>query len=206
MNKIFIEAQKKDTSECNFLKTILTKNFPDKTVEFVCMNGIGNLFNESILNQMQQAIEDGDSVIVLLDADTMAKGYGFAARKNEVEDKMSAKGVRFPLFLYPNNGDDGDIETLMEQLARKDIHQIWWDCFEDYEKCIGDAKDENGAPCYNLPNRKAKLHTYINSQQLKSKQRFKLGSGNWLFDNINYWDISRQEIQPLIEFLGTNLK
>lgn len=206
MNKIFIEAQKKDTSECNFLKTILNKYFPDKAAEFVCMDGVGNLFNESNLNQILQAIEDGDGVIVLLDADTKAKGYGFAARKKEVDDKMTAIGICFPLFLYPNNEDDGDIETLMEQLARKDIHQIWWDCFEDYEKCIGSAKDENGDTYYNLPNRKAKLHTYINSQQLKSKERSKLGSGNWLFDNNNYWDISRQEIQPLIEFLGTNLK
>ena len=42
MNKIFIESKKEQTAECNFLKAILAKFFPDKAVQFVCMNGVGN--------------------------------------------------------------------------------------------------------------------------------------------------------------------
>ena len=44
MNKIFIEAKDKRTSEYYFLKTILNQFFPDKEVDFIPMNGIGNLF------------------------------------------------------------------------------------------------------------------------------------------------------------------
>ena len=77
MNKIFIESKKEQTAECNFLKAILAKFFPDKAVQFVCMNGVGNLFNETNRNQMNQAIVDGDQVIVILDADTKEKGFGF---------------------------------------------------------------------------------------------------------------------------------
>ena len=50
MNKIFIESKKEQTAECNFLKAILAKFFPDKAVQFVCMNGVGNLFNETNRN------------------------------------------------------------------------------------------------------------------------------------------------------------
>lgn len=60
MNKIFIEAKDKRTSEYYFLKTILSQFFPDKEVDFIPMNGIGNLFHEAILNQMSLAQDSGD--------------------------------------------------------------------------------------------------------------------------------------------------
>lgn len=44
MNFIFIEAKNANTSECNFLKAVLSKHFVDKSVEFICMDGVGNLF------------------------------------------------------------------------------------------------------------------------------------------------------------------
>jgi len=206
MNKIFIEAQKEDTSECNFLKAILHKYFPDKKVGFVCMNGVGNLFNETNRNQMEQASDEGNNVIVLLDADTPAKGYGYIARLSEINNKKNEFGLNFPLYLYPDNSNDGDVENLMEELARKDLHQEWWNCFEDYEKCVGGVKTLAGECRYELPNRKAKLHTFINSQKLNNSQRRKIGSGAWLFDDLNYWDLSRPSVQPLLNFLAENLQ
>lgn len=205
MNKIFIEAGHQKTSEYNFLKTILVKNFPGKNVEIICMNGVANLFSEAILNMIRQAADDSDKVLVIVDADFPNKNWGFAKRKQDVMEQMKAKNVFFPFFIYPNNHDDGDVETLMESLARKDLHKDWWGCFEDYETCVGGAKDEEGNPKYNLPNRKAKLHTYISSQSLSKKQRDKIGVGSWLFDDVNYWDLSREELKPLISFLRNNL-
>lgn len=58
---------------------------------------------------------------------------------------------------------------------------------------------------YAIPNRKAKLHTYISSQKLNNASRRKLGSGQWLFNDQNYWDLSRPELQPLVNFLKNNL-
>ncbi len=49
MNLIFIEAKNANTSECNFLKAVLSKHFVDKSVEFICMDGVGNLFQKSII-------------------------------------------------------------------------------------------------------------------------------------------------------------
>ena len=113
--------------------------------------------------------------------------------------------LSFPLFIYPNNNDDGDVEVLMESLVRKDLHQDWWDCFEDYEKCIQGARDTENNLKYNLPNRKAKLHTFISSQQLSNKQRKRLGSGFWLFDVSKYWDFTREELKPLLDFFEANI-
>lgn len=206
MNKIFIEAKNEKTSECNFLKAILRRFFPDKKVGFVCIDGIGNLFNEANINQMRQAVEETDNVLILLDADTPEKGWGFEARKTNVLNQMAKHDIVSPFFLYPDNTSDGDVESLMEALVRKDLHEKWWDCFEDYEKCVGGVKDNNGLKCYNLPNRKARLHTFISSQMLSNEKRNKLGSGNWLFDEAEFWDLTRPALEPLTNFLRANLK
>lgn len=206
MNKIFIEAKHDKTSEYNFLKTLLAQNFRDKEIEFIFMNGVDKLFSETILNQIRQTQDEGDYVLVILDADFPSKGWGFAKRAKDVKEKMQLKGVSFPFFLYPNNQDDGDVEFLMESLARKDIHERWWNCFEDYELCVKGIRDDNGNLKYNIPNRKAKLHTYISSQQLSNKQRDKVGRGCWLFDDKFYWDLSKEELNPLLNFFEKNLK
>lgn len=55
MNRIFIEAKHKNTSEYYFLKAILDRYFPEKVVEFIFMDGVGNLFKEANLNIIAQA-------------------------------------------------------------------------------------------------------------------------------------------------------
>ena len=113
MNKIFIEAKKKETTEYHFIKTILDVFFPKKKVDFIFMDGIGNLYNETILNQMRLAQDNGEQIILLTDADTKEKGVGSAKRKVEIDNGMNAHSLSFPYFIYPNNQDDGDIENLM---------------------------------------------------------------------------------------------
>lgn len=206
MNLVFIEAKNNNTSEYNFIKTVLTNFFADKNIEFVCMNGVDNLFNQTIVNRIRQAQDENNKVLVLVDADWPSKGWGYAKRHNCVENKMAELQIRFPFFIYPNNSDDGDVEVLMETLVCKDLYKDWWDCFEDYEKCVQGATDSEKKQKYNLPNRKAKLHTFISSQQLSNKQRDKIGRGFWLFDDPNYWDFTREELKPLLDFFKEHLQ
>lgn len=206
MTKIFIEAKDKKTSEYHFLEAIINLFLAGKEVDFICMNGIGNLFNETNLNQINLAQESGEQVVVLADADTIAKQQGYAKRKAEIENGMGTHAVSFPYFLYPNNQDDGDVETLMESAARRDLHTVFFDCFEDYEKCVSGTKDESGNPIYNVPDLKSKLNTYMRAQKLPRKYRDRFGSGDWLFDNADYWDLNVATLLPLREFLAMNLK
>lgn len=170
------------------------------------MNGIGNLYNETILNQIKLAQEIGEQVVVLADADTVDKGAGYEKRKAEIENGMATHNVLFQYFLYPNNQNDGDVEELMEDAAQRDLHSTFFDCFEDYEKCVSAAKDESGKLKYNVPNLKAKLHTYMSAQKLSRKLHDRFGSGDWLFDNSNYWNLNVDALQPLKDFFTVNLK
>ena len=206
MTKIFIEAKNNKTSEYHFIQTILNIFFPKMEVEFIFMDGIGNLYNETILNQIKLAQEVGVQVIVLADADTESKGAGHEKRKTEIENGMVTHNVSFHYFLYPNNQDDGDVEKLMENAVRRDLHSTFFDCFEDYEKCVSCVKDEFGELKYNVPNLKAKLHTYMAAQKLPRRLSNKFGLGDWLFGNQNYWNLDVEALQPLKEFLETNLK
>lgn len=206
MTKIFIEAKSKDTSECHFLQTIINISFPKIEVDFIPMNGIGNLFKEAILNQIKVAQENCEHVIVLADADTVAKHYGFAKRKEEIDNGIVTNAVSFPYFLYPNNQEDGDVEILMEAAARRDLHEVFFGCFNDYEVCVSGVKDELGNSRYNVPNLKNKLHTYMAAQKLSRKYRDRLGKGDWLFENKDYWNLDIDALKPLKEFLEANLK
>ncbi|MCR4799224.1 MAG: hypothetical protein K5860_01820 [Bacteroidales bacterium] len=206
MTNIFIEAKDEKTSEYYFLTAIINLFFSKEEIKIICMNGLGNLFNETNLNQIKQAQELGEQVIVFADADTVVKGAGNKKRTAEISQGMAIHNVKFPYFLYPDNQHDGDVETLMESAARRDLHKTFFDCFEDYEKCVSGVKDEIGNQKYNVPNLKGKLHTYISAQKLSRRVSNRLGSGDWLFDKNDYWDLNVKELQPLKDFLAKNLK
>lgn len=206
MNKIFIEAKNNKTPEYYFLRTIIDKFFPQMEVGFIFMDGIGNLHNETVINQIMLSIEAGEQVIVFADADTKAKGAGYENRKAEIEKCMKTYNVSFHYFIYPNNQKDGDVEELMEKAARRDLHSTFFDCFEDYERCVSGTKDKSGKSKYNVPNIKGKLHTYMTAQKLPRKLCNRFGSGDWLFENQDYWDLNVAALQPLKDFLTTNLK
>ena len=206
MNKIFIEAKDNKTSEYHFIETIIHTFFPDKEFTIIGIDGIGNLFKEAIINQISLAQDTGEQAIVLVDADTISKGYGYAKRKQDIERGMSENNISFPYFIYPNNSEDGDVENLMLKAARRDLHHIFFDCFEDYEKCVSGLKDDNGEPVYNVPDLKGKLHTYMTAQKLPNRLKRKFGNGNWLFNEERYWNLNIAELEPLKDFFASNLK
>lgn len=204
MNKILIEANNKKTPECCFLRAVLGTMFIHEGIEFVCMGGVGNLFTESIKNQIKQALWDGERIIILADADTEAKGYGYNKRKEEIESRLIKEVGPVPYFLYPDNHSDGDIECLMESTAQRKLHSTFFDCYEDYERCVQGEKNSFGEARYNVPSLKNKLHTYMAAQKLPKKEREKFGIGEWLFENREYWNLEVEELNPLKEFFKMN--
>lgn len=193
MTRIYLETQKEQTSEYCFIKSIINNclEIDDSQFEIVPVNGKDNLRNVAT-KLIETSLEGGRNVIIF-DADNPAKGGGFVARKEFIETFLHTGDIDAEVFLFPNNQDDGDFETLLLRIVQRDKHALFFDCYEDYEKCLGEE--------YEHPNLKGKIFTYVSAQKMTGPQRKKLGQGDWMFDNPEIWDLGSSNLQPLIEFL-----
>ena len=206
MNKIFIEAESKKTSEYYFLEAIIRKFFPAIKVQFIFMKGVDNLFNQPILNEIKKANIEGSQILVLVDADSEENKWGYKRRKDWIEGGMKEHDVSFPYFIYPNNQNDGLVETLMEAAALYAPNKVFFDCYTDYETCLKNSK-------YNIPSLKGKVYAYAEAQTIYDIQKGeriplinKINSGDWLFDNPDYWNLDVENLQPLKDFFKQYLK
>lgn len=67
------------------------------------------------------------------------------------------------IFLFPNNKDIGNLETLLEKTAKyKDV----LNCFDSYENCINGLKKTN--PNINTPAKKSKVYAYMHAFGFKN--------------------------------------
>ena len=178
MVKIYIEGKNKKVPESEFLRAILEHiGVPAEKYEFVHTNGYTSLLdaaNGVNVEIMRANSDSGGTNLVVFDADTTANNGGFAQRQKELLDKGNALGLNFDLFLWPDNEHDGDVEVLMESIARKDLYPEFFDCFSKYEHCISQRKNDKGEPFYTTPNRKGKLHTYFNSLPISNTKKTSL--------------------------------
>lgn len=205
--RIFIETGNKKTPEHNFIHYLLRTIFGDSfttDVEIINVGGKDNLKNAA--NQFAENTNEGGKNLLIFDSDfTGIDNGGYEARKKFLEAKRLELKIEFEMFLFPNNKDDGEFETLLDKIVNKDLHQGYFNCFEAYENCIKSHTDDNGVQKYNTPNLKGKLHTLMTSVKLSKEERDVLGSGQWLFDNKDYWDIDHVELDPLKEFIRNNM-
>lgn len=197
MIRIFLETGKKTTSEYVFINTLMRHVLKVEESEYSidCVNGKDNLHNAA--NKFISYSEDGDVNLIIFDADSPENNGGYNERKQTLTEELQSYGIKADIFLFPNNKDDGDFESLLESLMRIDKHKTFVDCYSDYEKCLGHE--------YVAPNRKGKLFTYISAMPMSKTKRGKLGSGEWRFEDEEYWDLSNEYLQPLISFLERHL-
>lgn len=192
MTYIFLETGKPATSEAVFIKTLIEKlgyNISSNKVEFV--NGYKNLVN--VIPTIKARCAEGGKVVIIFDADSLGNNGGYETRKKEIEEVLGENNAQAELFLFPNNEEDGDFETLLEHLIQKEKHTQMLDCYADYETCLGND--------YVHPNLKGKIFTYISAMKMSSSKRRKLGNGEWMFDNAEYWSLESDYLKPLKAFL-----
>lgn len=212
MIKIFIESGenqairngKKTTNEQNFVEEFIAYHFPtlQKGIDFE-VRGIGgkDQLANFVLPFKDNAIAGGKNLLIF-DADTISNQGGYTVRSNDIFTQKQALGIDFELFLWPNNHDDGDFESLLLQMINP-AHQCLLDCFEGFEKCVG-GNDPNGI-IYKTPDRKSAIYTYINSFIKSQSEEKKMKSGYWFFNDPRYWDLNADAGKPLLEFLRNNL-
>lgn len=202
MTHIFIEAAKAETVEYVFLNFIILTKLSKSKGSYIIhpVDGWTNLYNATNINLMNQAMINKEKVIIVCDADYSSDQHnhgGFEERKRFIENQLLANNLLVPIFLSPNNHDEGDIECLLDQLTQKEEHRQFFDCYKDFEVCLGDN--------YEHPNLKNKLMMYMRGQKLSAKQRKGIGNGDWMFGENRYWDLSKSELTPLLSFLDAHI-
>ncbi|RVZ65876.1 hypothetical protein EC574_00860 [Helicobacter pylori] len=151
-DKVFLEVY------LYFLEDLPIKNFKVKDV-----TGKDNLSKRLL------EIEKYDKTLIIFDAD---KDY--ESNKKEILKVVSKTKQTISeeqIFLFPNNQDDGDLETLLLEIAK---HDEFLKCFEGYLECI--KSKEHYKPIRNI--RKNMLYAYLEVFELQKFFQYKWDTNN----------------------------
>lgn len=206
---IFVEtgipAAKKNnkqyTNEWHFIQQYikhLCSTLADGDIDIIDVGGKDKL--AFFDNQMRDYTRNGDKNLVIFDCDSIANGGGLKKRQDDFEALKKSADIDFDYFLFPNNQDEGAFEDLLLQIINPK-HQGIMDCFSHYEKCVGGQNEAMGGNCYEMPNIKAKVYTYITAFKRNKGDANKVKNGDWNFCNVEYWDLDHAYLMPLKSFL-----
>lgn len=162
-----------------FLKNYLSHI--EKSSLSIYLNQIEGKYNLDEEN-IRSSIDDGYEIIIVFDANENTR--------EEVSEKL--QGLKYNLFLFPDNSNNGNLEDLLEQIILPDKQDIF-ECFKAYKRCL---KERNKG--YQLPDKKAKIYSYkeaLGAFDEKHEEQFK----------PEYWDFDNSALDPLKRFLLENL-
>ncbi len=205
MTHIFIESSSKSSNEYAFIKAVVSRSCKkdlDVHYDIVTVGGKDNR-GDNFKNKLEDHDCQNEKNLIIFDADFKENGGGFKQRFKELEAEIKRTTKKFELFLFPDNGDDGTFENLLEDIINP-AHVCLLDCFEKYENCIKEINDKKGK--YQNPNQKAKMYAYRSmfKESNKKNEAFK-NKGDWDFSNEEYWNLDSDALNPLKKFLKTHL-
>ncbi|MCQ2669304.1 hypothetical protein JT197_00415 [Helicobacter pylori] len=132
---------------------------------------ISGEFPEKIRKILNNEHQTYKQVCIIFDADkkeSQESDAGFDNKLKYIREKFKEKRIDFPreqIFLFPNNQDDGDLETLLSEIAK---HTKILKCFEGYLECI--KNKEHYKPIKNI--RKSKWYAYLEALGLENLDIF----------------------------------
>lgn len=158
-----------------------------KTINFKIIEVGGNkkLASNTNIKKYKDNIEEVEKVKIIFDADNdleLAKEN----IKNQLGEELFDK---CEIFLIPNNKDKGNLETLMENIAKE---KCVLQCFDNYTECLKTLQNKNRD--IRLPTKKSKIYAY------KYSFGYNNGDKNYKIDNT-YFDLDNEYLTPLKEFL-----
>ncbi|MCQ2685095.1 hypothetical protein JT192_02680 [Helicobacter pylori] len=151
-DKVFLEVY------LYFLEDLPIKNFK-----------VQNIKGKDNLSKRLLEIEKYDKTLIIFDAD---KDY--ESNKKEILKVVSKTKQTISeeqIFLFPNNQDDGDLETLLLEIAK---HDEFLKCFEGYLEYI--KSKEHYKPIRNI--RKNMLYAYLEVFELQKFFQYKWDTNN----------------------------
>ncbi|MGT0085037.1 DUF3226 domain-containing protein [Helicobacter pylori] len=160
--KILIYTEGK--SDRNFLGWYLSFLKYKDHFDIFDIEGKDKLISDEFLEKIDKILKNKHQtykqVCIIFDADkkeSQESDVGFDNKLEHICKELKEKRIDFPreqIFLFPNNQDDGDLETLLLKIAN---HKEFINCFKSYLDCI--KKKEHCKPIKNI--RKNMLYAYL---------------------------------------------
>ncbi|MGL2601341.1 DUF3226 domain-containing protein [Helicobacter pylori] len=133
--------------------------------DIIHVEGKDKLFSDEFYEKIESILTNNNprykQVCIIFDADIKEENQesdaGFDNKLKHIRKEFKEKGIDFPkeqIFLFPNNQNDGDLETLLLEIAE---HDDFLKCFEGYLECI--KSKEHYKPIKKI--RKSKWHAYL---------------------------------------------
>ncbi len=182
-------------------------HFDQAHFDIIYVEGKDKLFSDEFCKRIENILKNKNQehrqVCIIFDADIKKENQesdaGFDNKLKHIREKFKEKGIDFPreqIFLFPNNQDDGDLETLLSEIAN---YKEFINCFESYLDCI--KKKEHYKPIKNI--RKSMWYAYLEA----------LGLENLTKTNIDVFDSKgkikeryKEEYEKLKEVIDFNSK
>jgi hypothetical protein len=177
-----------------FLEDYLSHLGTDKNnFKVICINGKDNL--SYFENEFKKNTNNGELNLIIFDTDN-----DFNIRKEFLLNFKEENELEFQLFLFPNNKDEGDLETLLENIIPENNVEIM-NCWSNYENCISSLNRK-----LTIPANKSKIHTYLevlldDTQKGKKKAKEK----NRDYKDKDHWNLDSDYLLSLKEFLLDSL-
>jgi hypothetical protein len=154
---------------------------------------------ENIRPDFEENRDQAVKNLIIADADSDVEN-----RRKEIANTVVnvAFNADVDLFLFPNQQESGDLETLLERIIQPQ-HQAIFDCWNTYENCL-DKQNKS----YTTPAKKTKIYAYLEALLGETKnEKEKIKERERDYTNSNHWNLSTESVplKPLHDFLKKHL-
>ncbi|MEA3452219.1 MAG: DUF3226 domain-containing protein [Bacteroidota bacterium] len=141
-------------------------------------------------------------ILVIQDADnsnTDPNNGGTELRIKYLEEIKKELKVNFKIFLFPNNENDGDLETLLLKIVNREKFNPAFDCYKKYADCTKEI-GSNEFSKELLEDKRLVFNyfrTYYGMEMAREEKR--------IF-TTEYWRLTSKKLEPLKKFLNNIIK
>jgi len=173
-----------------------------ENIEVKIVEGGGYTKVEKAKTFLETHLNDRFKILIIQDADNPEKdpnNGGKELRLRYLEKIKKELKIDFETFLFPNNENDGDLETLLLKIVNKEQFTKSFDCYKKYADCsklIAPIEHSNEL----LEDKNVVFNyfrTYYGMDNAKEEKR--------IFTD-EYWRFSSRKLEPLKLFLSNLIK
>lgn len=165
-------------------------------VDFKIIVNNGNILHEATNTNITKALNNGEKACIIFDADKSYKNT-----LEHIKNKLGNLENQVDIFLFPDNKSNGELETLLTQIAKQ---KEFIECFDNYINCIESKDKEAVKNIY----KKSKMYAYQEAVGLQ-KEIKKMNRNNKTHKDFlckeeifsKYFNFDSPALKPLEEFL-----